>query len=279
MDGDDEPGQRPTTRFEPVRVGSAPRRLGRWAVLAALALGLVVAKPWSPPEPRPGSGAATIPAASARGSVPSHRVPTRPAASAPHSEADAEMRSWCLGPATWRSASSETWRDRTVRVWRAMEPVEAYGPLDPTIEPVPLAGVRVEAAGFCAPVSGPNRLAGSVRVTAWRVVAGSAEPIALRQVVPSRGETRLGRLWSPPDGGTGEGWPVGRYVFRVDDEAGRRLWWAFEVDGGLGGELVAPTDGSPAPAADRRTPRAVARGGPSRAVRPAHRSGRRSGHA
>ncbi len=140
------------------------------------------------------------------------------------------MAAWCLGPATWRTVSSETWRDRTVRVWRALEPVVASGPLDPAIDPVPLAGVRVESAGFCAPVIGDDQLAGRLRVMAWRVTDRTARRLALRQLVPSAGETRLGRLWAPPESKGADGWPPGRYVFRIEDASGRQLWWAFEID-------------------------------------------------
>jgi hypothetical protein len=221
-----------SARFES-RVAGPPAAITRWAAVAVVLLAILVVKPWAGGASRDGPPDGPAP------EVPSPRPPVasrtpRPSATPP-SVADVAMAAWCLGPATWRTVSSESWRDRSVRVWRALDPIRASGPLDPRIEAVPLAGLRVDAAGFCAPVVGPEAPRPPIRVDAWRLHdPETAERLHLVQLVPRRGQTAFGRLWAPPGADdpqeASDGWPQGRYVVRVEDVVGSEWWWGFEID-------------------------------------------------
>jgi hypothetical protein len=137
----------------------------------------------------------------------------------------------------------ETWRDRTVRVWRAIDPAPAAGPDDPAIPIVPAVGSRIAAIGFCAPVVGPDKPAGPATIDAWRRApaagndgsgSAAAVPIELRGIVPVGSPSPFGALFGPPDPADGtSGWPPGVIVFRYAQPAAWSTtsvtWFGIEV--------------------------------------------------
>ncbi|HET7182573.1 MAG TPA: hypothetical protein VFI15_10110, partial [Candidatus Limnocylindrales bacterium] len=138
----------------------------------------------------------------------------------------------CLGTGAWRVASLETWRNRDVRVWRAIEPLAgATGLDDPGIPSVPVVADELAGLGFCAPAFGPDMPIGPARIQAWEVVGPSAAnpiatPIALRQVQPVGGTTPIAGLYVPRSGP----WTSGRVIFRYEDAgAGTTRWFAVEL--------------------------------------------------
>jgi hypothetical protein len=137
----------------------------------------------------------------------------------------------------------ETWRERTVRVWRAIDPAPAAGPDDPAIPIVPAVGSRIAAIGFCAPVVGPDTPAGPATIDAWRRASGggndnsinaAAVPIELRCIVPSGSPSPFGALFGPPaPADRTSGWPPGVFVFRYSQPAAGSAtsvtWFGIEV--------------------------------------------------
>ena len=133
----------------------------------------------------------------------------------------------CLGAGAWRIATLETWRARSVRVWRAIEPVgAATGPLDPSIPAVPVAADVLTGLGWCAPAYGSEQPIGPAHVRAWQVVDGAAHEVALRQVQPADGVTPIAALYLPATGA----WTSGRVVFEYrDDGTGALRWLAADL--------------------------------------------------
>jgi hypothetical protein len=149
----------------------------------------------------------------------------------------------CLGTGAWRVASLETWRNRDVRVWRAIEPLAgATGLDDPEIPSVPVVADQLSGLGFCAPAFGPDMPIGPARIQAWQVVDPTganpiANPIALRQVQPVGGTTPIAALYVPRSGP----WTSGRVIFRYEDAgAGTTRWFAVEL------QVVSPAPTAPA---------------------------------
>jgi hypothetical protein len=133
----------------------------------------------------------------------------------------------CLGAGAWRVATLETWRERDVRVWRAIEPVsEASGPLDPAIPAVPVVADLLSGLGWCAPAFGPDQPVGPATVQAWHVGDGRARVVPLRQVQPVDGVTPIAALYVPEDGA----WTSGRVVFLYRDAGtGGARWFAADL--------------------------------------------------
>ncbi len=140
----------------------------------------------------------------------------------------------------------ETWRDRTVRVWRAIDPAPATGPDDPAIPIVPAVGSRIAAIGFCAPVVGPDTPSGPATIDAWRRAPAAGNEgssagigrrtvrIELRGIVPAGSPSPFGALFGPPDPADGaSGWPPGVIVFRYAQSAAgstrSETWFGIEV--------------------------------------------------
>lgn len=134
----------------------------------------------------------------------------------------------CLGTGGWRIASLETWHQREVRVWRAIEPIPlAAGPLDPAIPSVPVVADELAGLGWCAPAFGPTMPAGPAVIRAWHVSGGVARTISLRQVQPEDGVTPIAALYLPSTGP----WTSGLIVFEYRDTAtARAAWFAAELD-------------------------------------------------
>ena len=144
----------------------------------------------------------------------------------------------CLRPFGWRIVATERWRDRTVRSWKAIEPVEATGPDDPSIPTVIVAGDSVPALGWCSPVDGLEQPPTDARATVFAVDAsGVARRVTVRQLAPSDVSSG-GATWAPPGPGAlgavaSETWPVGRYVIRVATPDGSYERW-------LGADVLRP---------------------------------------
>jgi hypothetical protein len=150
----------------------------------------------------------------------------------------------CLGTGAWRIASLERWRTQDVRVWRAIDPIDAAsGPLDPAIPSVPIVALELTGLGWCAPAFGPDLPVGPASVTAWSVRDGKATPLQLRQVRPADGVTPIAALYVPltlcPEpticapllpAPIPRPWATERVVFRyLDGGTGRTTWFAADV--------------------------------------------------
>lgn len=229
---DREPGRTAEPfRFE-ARMGGVDRPpvVGA-AIVLALVL-LAIAKPWAPGPPSPAAGGST--AGRPLGAAPAAPSSRPPATPTPRpSDGVAAVADFCLEPGSWRTATIETWHDRIVRVWRALDPVHASGPNDPAIPVVPAVGTSIPAIGFCAPGVGPDHPIGAADVDAWRLDGQRASPIRLRQVDPIGLVSPYGAMFGPPGGGTGEpSWPDGIVVFRLAERgSGIERWFGIEVRG------------------------------------------------
>lgn len=230
----------PVARVAPPVAG---RGLTVAAGVVALVVGLAVLKPWGPD---PGRQPAVAPAPPALATEPPPPAPPAPRPTADLSP-EGVAGPVCLGPSGWRIASLETWRDRDVRVWRAIEPLAgATGPLDPAIPTVPVVGFEIEALGWCAPAFGPGRPGGPERVAGWAVVNGVAQALELRRVLPESGTTHLAALYVPRSpclpqdpcpstepgepGASDQPWAPGRIVFRYEDiGSGAVLWLGADI--------------------------------------------------
>lgn len=134
----------------------------------------------------------------------------------------------CLGTGAWRVATLETWRNRDVRVWRAIEPVATMtGFDDPRIPSVPVVADQLSGLGFCAPAYGPDMPVGPAHVQAWQLVSATvATNVSLRQVQPVDGATPIAGLYVPRFGP----WTSGRIVFFYEDTgAGTTRWFAVDL--------------------------------------------------
>ena len=199
-------------------------------------LGLAIAKPWAVLGPAADPGATS----SDLGRLaPGRAGPplTRPAGTPGPTPVGAAVLGVCHDPGSWRTTTIETWHDQTVRVWRALDPGPASGPLDESIDIVPAVGVTIPAIGFCAPTSGDEQPTGPARVTAWHVVDGVARTIRLRQIAPVGVTTPFGALYGPATGGGRddegtaplESWPSGRVVFRYVEAGTVERWFGIEI--------------------------------------------------
>jgi hypothetical protein len=157
------------TRVQPAR--AAPRLSAAMWLLAAFVV-IAVVKPWGGGGP---SRAALAPDQVAPAEVTPEPTEDR--------SATGLAMPVCLGTGAWRVATLETWRERDVRVWRAIEPItEATGPLDPAIPGVPVVADLLSGLGWCAPAFGDDEPVGPATVRAWIISGGVPGLVALRQV-------------------------------------------------------------------------------------------------
>jgi hypothetical protein len=241
-----------TENIEPIRAADARRFEARLATddrsplmvatLVAAFVALAILKPWAAagsPETRSvandanqGAGIAPV---DPRSSGLARRTPT--------GDAIAEM---CLEPGSWRTATIETWNERTVRVWRAIDPAPASRPLDASIPIVPAVGTSIPAIGYCAPTSGPEQPLGPATIQAWWVDGDAVERLELRQITPRSGVSPYGALFGPPaELGSTTSWPNGLVVFRYEEGgagAGASRWFGIQVSGTTedGQPVIAP---------------------------------------
>ena len=198
-----------TENIEPIRAADARRFEARLAAddrspfmvatLVAAFVALAILKPWAAGSPEAQRSVANDPNQVAQ-AAPGEPGRSALAARTPTDDAISEM---CLEPGSWRTATVETWNERTVRVWRAIDPAPASRPLDPSIPIVPAVGSSIPAIGYCAPTSGPEQPLGPATIQAWWVEGEAVERLqsaadhaeirhlALRSVVRAAGRARV----------------------------------------------------------------------------------------
>jgi hypothetical protein len=224
---DPPPGGQPRERaFAPTRLESVRPPVGLWLGVTVIALAAAFVKPWAveAPSARPGGGAATASGATVRsGRSP---IPTvRPDSAGPL------VALFCLDPPSWRIATIERWRDQSIRVWRAIDPIaHASGPDDPRIPVFPVVSEGVTELGWCAPVVGPDRPEGRATIRVWRRTPDGPVAVRTTSTRATGAGTSFGGLYLPPGDADLELWPDGGYVFRHHEPAGRERWFAVEVE-------------------------------------------------
>jgi hypothetical protein len=154
----------------------------------------------------------------------------------------------CAYPSSWRTASLQLWAGREARVWSAAEATPADGPVDPAIVFHPLASDVVEAIGWCAPVTGPERPPLAAAGTLFRLEGGVAVEVPVDRLEPAAASA-LGELWVPPAEPDGRRlpWPEGRYVIRLATASGGyERYLGLEVGVPVRGAAPSPSS-SPVP--------------------------------
>ena len=151
----------------------------------------------------------------------------------PPAQADTLTDAFCLDRGQWLVVSVERRRDRTFRVWRALDPVPAAtGPDDPAIPLVPVVSDGVLDLGWCAPAYGAERPSGDASVDAWRIGAAGAAPMTMTLRRPDEAASPFGALYAAPRrplSSRSATWPDGRYVFRHRTDDGVERWFSIEV--------------------------------------------------
>jgi hypothetical protein len=238
-------------------------------VLVALALLVAVLKPWdwfAPPAAPPGREGAA--ASTAR---PATSPPVAPT-SASGDWTGAGPRVACVSGTSWLAVVDQVNGPTVSRSWTRLDPVPATDPLDATVAKTRVYADSVPRIGFCAPHAGWLGAAGSpeagadltlFHVRAWRIRPASvaAGPRSAAEIAPALVSGGAladgGALYGPPiarnvrrvDLSTNAAWPVGTYVFQVEQTgagpAGRdTAWFAIE----LRGPWIGPEgDSTPAP--------------------------------
>src|SRR6266498_2496532 len=113
--------------FAPVSLTNRRPPLERWAVIAAVILVVIVAKPWESPDDRAGAGGPTAPPRQSG-------QPSLAPSSSASDDADAlRVAAFCLSTRSWLVATVERTvghaGDQRIRVWRVIEPaISASGP-------------------------------------------------------------------------------------------------------------------------------------------------------
>jgi hypothetical protein len=213
--------------FAPVRLSAARPPIGRWLAVALIGLSIIVAKPWGAAEPevvRPGS----LPTGPLRSPATPQGLPSP---TIPPDSAGPLVSSFCLDPRSWRVATTERWRDQTIRVWRAIDPAtRASGPDDPRIPTFPIVSEGITELGWCAPVVGPDRPSGVAAIRVWLRSAKGSNAMRVSLARPVDDATSFGALYLPPGAPVAEVWKDGTYVFRYQEPAGRERWFAIEVE-------------------------------------------------
>jgi hypothetical protein len=220
-------GQRADAAFSVVVATAAAPPLGRWLVVVLAVLTVAVVKPWSGSangEQRVGRPAADTNSAAAG------TTKTRPPAPTPPSLTAGAIASVCLDPPSWRLATVERWHDQTIRVWRAIEPVDtAGGPDDARVPVTSLVSEGVIELGWCAPVVAPVRTSGEAAIDVWRRTLDGAAAVRVTSLRPSSEASPYGDLYGPPAARRTALWNDGTYVFRHRAPGGQESWFAVAV--------------------------------------------------
>ncbi len=221
-----------------VPVGGSEGPLLRLVALVAVLLLVAIVKPWPG-----GSAGATAAAPSASPASSEEETPARPAgALAPDPSAEPTLPPDavpCVAPDGWRLVTLGTWFGRPVRTWLAVDVItSAVGPTDPRIGFVRAGQAPLQGLGTCRPVQtvgtveGRTDRAPSLLVRAWRLTAGSGEPVALGLAptgprAPSSSAAQLYGLDGSPGWGspTPAPWEPGRYVVQVEAADLRTTAW------------------------------------------------------
>jgi hypothetical protein len=227
------PGGQPRDgAFAPTRLVSTRPPVGTWLAVTVLAVAIAFVKPWeTEPAPSPTGGAVAegrANASAAVGTAPSQVQTLLPGSAGPL------VAKFCLDPGSWRIATVERWRDQTIRVWRAIEPVDAAsGPEDARIPIFPVVSEGITELGWCAPVTGPQRPVGHATIDAWRQTLSGWVAIRTTSTRPTGIGSSFGGLYAPPENADSEApelWPDGDYVFRYREPTGRERWFGVEVE-------------------------------------------------
>ena len=155
--------------------------LGRWLAILLTCLGVAIVKPW------PATWTRVEEAADPVASGAERRSPAPPPASTGPLGTTPAATSICMDPPSWRLATVERWRDQTIRVWRAIEPISiAAGPDDDRVPITSLVTEGVIELGWCAPGGrwsrGDRRRGGrGLAADAGRDRAGRASPAGSRR--------------------------------------------------------------------------------------------------
>lgn len=220
---DERSGLRDERVFAPTALTSRRPPAGRWWLLIAGVLLLVVVKPWASLED--GAGRPRTALAGSERTVPPAATPSAAPTASPE-----DAVTFCLQPGAWLVATRETYRSKAIRVWTAVEPIAtATGPADPAIPVVPVVSEGVAAMGWCAPTHGPDRPGGTATVDAWLVADGRATPLRLTRSEPRATASSFGALYAPLDDPLGT-WPDGRYVLRYREGTIGDRWFAIDIE-------------------------------------------------
>jgi hypothetical protein len=228
----DETGEARLAPGEQVRIDEAVVRVsgrGRGPTVAAalvagaFLVGLV--RPWDWLT----GGAAAVPAPPAMVADTGRAAPSPyagivalpPSAQAGGDPEPASAAATCAYPAAWRTATIQMWAGARARVWTAAEAAPASGADDPSIPINLVTSDTVEAIGWCAPVTGPDRPPLTAEATLFRLVDGVATEVAVDRLEPVARDA-LGELWLPREqaGGRRPLWAPGRYVIRLATPSG-----------------------------------------------------------
>ena len=221
-------GQTRERAFAPTRLDSTRPPVGTWLAIVLAAVAIAVVKPWATEPPAaPSTGAVaegrSVGATSDPAGLPSPTL--RPDSAGPL------VALFCLDPQSWRVATIERWRDQSIRVWRAIDPVgSASGPDDPRIPVFPVVSEGVTELGWCAPVVGADRPEGLAAIEAWHRTPDGPVAIPTTSTRATGAGTSFGGLYLPPGEEDAGLWADGVYVFRHHEPTGRERWFAVEVE-------------------------------------------------
>lgn len=218
--------------FAPTRLVSTRPPVGTWLAVTVLAVAIAFVKPWeTEPPASPTGGAVAEGRALASAAI---RTAPSPVQTLPPDSAGPLVAMFCLDPGSWRIATVERWRDQTIRVWRAIEPVAvASGPDDSRIPIFPVVSEGITELGWCAPVAGPDRPVGRATIEAWRRSLSGWVAIPTESTRPTGIGRSFGGMYAPPSIAGAEApelWPDGDYVFRYRELTGRERWFGVEVE-------------------------------------------------
>ncbi len=232
-------------------VGGSSRLPTRVIVVAAILVGIAIAKPWqlmagvtpdsvmAPRQAVPLRTAVAAESTAPQGSAAGTTVGAEPEPS--HQPGTVE----CRDPIGWRLVTLERVSGGATRSWTAVQPEVARSPADVTIVSTRVTAAGLIAVGFCG--DGQHAGTGPAIVgSAWRQ-AGDGSWAAQLVLAMSAGSGADG---TSNNGGDGElaaiyqsavqsrqtpapsPWLPGRYVFRVSYAAwpGMSYWFGLEVD-------------------------------------------------
>jgi hypothetical protein len=201
-----------------------------------VALVVLTIKPWGGTD---ADAPAQTDPAGAQPTGASHAKIASPTAAAP----SARIPGICIDVGAWLLTTVELDRDRTIRVWRAIDfGANATGPLDPTIPLTQLRTDGVLGLGWCAPVVGSDASTDAATVQAWLVDGRTATSIALTELDPNAPSSGYGALYRPFDPATST-WSQGTYVFRHVTSDGRGHWFKVLITDKSRMPLPGPTSG------------------------------------
>jgi hypothetical protein len=210
----------PAARYRATLRTDHKERLAGWAVVAVATLAILTIKPWGGPE----AGPAVPPDPSGATTIEPTRTPIPTTTEAPRSD----VAGICMNVGAWLVTSVELDRQRTIRVWRAIDfATSATGPLDPSIPLTQLRTDGVLGLGWCAPTDDADGSTETATVDAWQIDGQAAIPIAL-VAAEDTVSSDDGALYRPADR-TARFWATHTYVFHHVTSNGREHWFKVRV--------------------------------------------------